>query len=62
MTVAYGEQQILILLFDGGGVNRVKSRQSRSVPERSPWNQIVHGELEPIAAVPSSPSAASGIV
>ncbi|GMN28140.1 hypothetical protein TIFTF001_046206 [Ficus carica] len=39
----------------------------RGVSARTPWNPIaadcviVHDELEPIAAVPSLPSAASGV-
>lgn len=46
----------------GGGVDGVGSPQPRRASARSPWNQIVRGESEPIAAVPSSPSAAASAV
>lgn len=46
----------------GGGVDGVGSPQSRRTSTRSLWNQIVRGESEPIAAVPSSPSAAASAV
>lgn len=38
-----------------------QSRSAARLPVSSPWNQVVRGESEPVAAAPSSPSSSTAV-